>query len=148
MNFIQTIKGIYAKLGSLATMPDITLLWLRFWVAGIFYKSGRTKAGEGYLELNSFTPDLFEYEHPVPGLEAETAAQLALYGETFLPLMLIFGIASRFAAAGLLVMTIVIQIVMPQLWADHIVWAAALAGVLMMGPGKISLDAVIAPRLK
>ncbi len=148
MNFVQTIRNIYEKLSGLVTMPDLTLLWLRFWVAGIFYKSGRTKAGEGYLELNSFTPDLFEYEHPVPGLEAETAAQLALYGETFLPLMLIFGLASRFAAVGLLVMTAVIQLVMPQLWADHIVWVAALAAITLMGPGKISLDSVIGPRLK
>lgn len=140
MNFIQAIRTFYGKLGAMVTVQDITLLWLRLWIAGIFYKSGRTKAGEGYLELNSFTPDLFEYEHPVPGLEAETAAQLALYGETFLPLMLVFGVASRFAAAGLLVMTIVIQLVMPQLWADHIVWAAALAGILMVGPGKVSLD--------
>lgn len=147
MNFVQAIKNLYERMSGLVTVPDITLLWLRFWIAGIFYKSGRTKAGEGYLELNSFAPDLFEYEHPVPGLEAETAAQLALYGETFLPLLLIFGLASRFAAAGLLVMTAVIQLVMPQLWPDHIVWVAALMGILLMGPGKISLDTIVGKKL-
>lgn len=145
---IQAIKNIYEKMGSMITVQDLVLLWLRLWIAGIFYKSGRTKAGEGYLELNSFTPDLFAYEHPVPGLEPQTAAQLALYGETFLPLLLVFGLASRFAAAGLLVMTAVIQLVMPQLWPDHIVWAVALAGVLMLGPGKVSLDTIVGKNLK
>ncbi len=144
---IQAIKNIYAKMSVMLNIEDLMLLWLRLWIAGIFYKSGRTKAGEGYLELNSFAPDLFEYEHPVPGLEAETAAQLALYGETLLPLLLIFGLASRFAAAGLLVMALVIQMVMPQLWPDHIVWAAALVGLLMIGPGKVSLDRIIGTKL-
>lgn len=143
MSIIQKINSFYQKMGSMVSVQDIMMLWLRLWIAGIFYKSGRTKAGEGFLELNSFTPDLFEYEHPVPGLDAETAAQLALYGETILPLMLVVGLASRFAAAGLLVMTIVIQMVMPQLWPDHIVWAAALLGIIMVGPGKVALDSVV-----
>ncbi len=148
MNIIQKINGFYQKMSGMVSVQDIMVLWLRLWIAGIFYKSGRTKAGEGFLELNSFTPDLFEYEHPVPGLEAETAAQLALYGETILPLMLVFGFASRFAAAGLLVMTGVIQMVMPQLWPDHILWAAALIGIIMVGPGKVALDSAVSKSLQ
>lgn len=148
MSLVQTIRNLYEKMGSMISVQDIILLWLRAWVAGIFYKSGRTKAGDGFLELNSFTPDLFEYEHPVPGIPAETAAQLALYGETFLPLLLIFGLGSRFAAAGLLVMTAVIQLVMPQLWPDHLVWAITLIGIVMVGPGKVSLDTIASKHLK
>lgn len=147
MNVIQAIRNLYARLSTMVDVSDIVMLWLRLWIATIFYKSGRTKAGDGYLELNDTAIFLFEEEYQVPLLSPEFAAQLALIGETLLPLMLIFGIASRFAAAGLIVMTAVIQIVYPNLWADHIVWLAALVGILMVGPGKIALDPIIGKRL-
>lgn len=145
---IQTIRGFFDKMSNLVDAQDIVMLWLRLWVATIFYKSGRTKVDEGYLELSETTVFLFEEEYQVPFLSPETAGQLAIYGETFLPLLLIFGLASRFAAAGLLVMTAVIQYVYPNLWADHIVWAAALVGILMVGPGKIALDHIAAKNIR
>lgn len=222
MNFVQTIRNIYEKLGSMVSLQDIVLLWMRLWVAKIFYTSGRTKVGPpsddplisldesisvmrdltgsdaafapfanaltddaGYYvsELtefaDQFAPDsgltekieqtfaptsfdhlmatispnenavlLFEDEYQVPLLDPAFAAKMAVLGETFLPILLIFGLGARFGALGLLVMTGVIQMVYPNLFYDHMVWAAALLGVLTLGPGKISLDAVIGPKLK
>lgn len=146
MNTSQNIKDLFAKLSGIITLTDATMLFFRMWIAKIFYLSGRTKAGDGYLELNDFAPTLFEEEYQVPFLSPEFAAQLALYGETFLPIMLIVGLGARFGAFGLLVMTAVIQYVYPNLFAEHIVWAAALIGIILIGPGKLSLDHLIAKR--
>ena len=142
MNPLSLYQGFVARTQSLLTAEDAVLLFLRVWVSKIFYLSGRTKAGDGYLELNAFTPTLFEEEYSVPLLDPELAAQLALYGETFLPLMLIFGLLSRVGAAGLIVMTAVIQMSYAgHSWVESVTWLGALIPVLLMGPGRISVDA-------
>jgi putative oxidoreductase len=61
---------------------------------------------------------------------------------------------TRLGAAGLLVMTAVIQFyVFPDEllkpngnWAMHLQWAAPLMVVLQRGPGALSIDAVIGRR--
>lgn len=137
------------KCRSMMTAEDALLLFLRFWIAKIFFLSGRTKAGDGFLELNGFTPTLFEEEYEVPFLDPELAAQLALYGETFLPLMLMFGVLTRFGAAGLIVMTLVIQIsYSAHSFAESLTWLGALLPILLMGPGRWSVDHNIGQRLR
>ena len=221
MNIVQTVKSVFEKMSGLITPPDATMLFLRLWVAKIFYTSGRTKAAapdtdplidlevaretlreitgneetyaafekvltdeQGYYvsELTEFSnnlfpdsgiaekieqafapwisPDitafftasedtalLFEDEYQVPLLSPEFAAQASILGETILPFMLIFGVGTRFGALGLLGMTLVIQTVYPNLFYDHMVWAAALIGILLIGPGKVSLDRLISRKL-
>jgi putative oxidoreductase len=143
MNLGQTVRNIFHKLDTLSQPKDILMMFLRVWIAQVFYVSGRTKAGDGYLELNDTAIFLFEEEYAVPFLSPEFAAQMALYGETIFPIMLIVGLGSRFAALGLLVMTAVIQFVYPNLFADHLIWFVVLMGILLAGPGKFSLDSWI-----
>ena len=46
--------------------------------------------------------------------------------------------------AAELVMTAVIQLTIPDGWANfHLPWAAMAAAIMVMGPGKISLDSVL-----
>jgi putative oxidoreductase len=67
------------------------------------------------------------------------------YAEFILPIMLVIGFGTRFAALGLLVITAMIQIfVMPQaLWSTHIYWASMLLVLISLGAGKISIDHII-----
>jgi putative oxidoreductase len=45
-------------------------------------------------------------------------------------------------------MTLVIEIfVYPDYWSEHLLWASALLLVLTRGPGVVSLDHLIWPRL-
>lgn len=148
MNLVQTIKNTFAKLDGMLQPQDILMMFLRVWIAKIFYVSGRTKAGDGFFELNDTAIFLFEDEYAVPFLSPEFAAQLALYGETILPIMLVIGLGTRFAAVGLLIMTAVIQFVYPNLFAEHLVWVAALLGILLSGAGKLSIDSVIKKSVK
>lgn len=72
-------------------------------------------------------------------------AYLLSYAEFFLPICLLLGFGTRFAALGMLIITTLIHIyVMPDaLWSAHVYWAAILLVLLSRGPGQISIDAII-----
>jgi len=143
------IDSQFERIQQVFTFRDFFLLWIRIWVAKIFYDSGRTKAGEGYLEINNFQGTLFEEEYGITFIDPEFMAQMALYAETFLPLMLFFGLASRVGALGLLSMALFIQLlVYPTHFFEHASWAAALLIVFVFGAGKVSLDHLIKNRFK
>ena len=60
--------------------------------------------------------------------------------EILLPVLLVLGLATRLAALGLLVMTLVVQLTVPDGWPLHVTWAAMALGIMAWGPGRISLD--------
>lgn len=76
---------------------------------------------------------------PVPPM---LAAYIVSYAEFVLPILLLIGFGTRFAALGLLVMIGIIDFyVMPQaLWSEHIYWGAILLVLLSRGPGALSID--------
>ncbi|WP_262691479.1 DoxX family protein [Kordiimonas aestuarii] len=138
---IRQAGALYARSAHVVEMQDYMLLWLRSWVAHIFYASSRTKVAGGFLEPSDSAHTLFEYEYALPLLPADVALTLAIYAETFLPILLILGLASRLGALGLFGMTLVIQLfVYPGHFSEHATWLAALLPIVMMGGGKISLD--------
>ncbi|WP_425301961.1 DoxX family protein [Rhizobium favelukesii] len=120
---------------------------LRIALALPFLRSGLTR-WDGFLSLSPGTLFLFEeqfrlhifggeYVLPAP----DQLALLTATAEIVLPILLIFGLATRFAALSLLVMTGVIQLVFPDGWANfHLYWAALALGVIAIGPGAISGD--------
>ena len=137
----ERLAALFARAETLFAMRDYMLLWLRFWVAHIFYASGRTKVADGFLTPSDSAFTLFEYEYDLPLLPPELAATLSVYAETFLPLLLMLGLLSRLSGLGLIGMTLVIQIfVYPSHFTEHATWLAALLPVVMLGGGKISLD--------
>lgn len=120
---------------------------LRIALALPFLRSGLTR-WDGFLSLSPGTLFLFEeqfrlhifggeYVLPAP----DQLALLTAIAEIGLPILLIVGLATRFAALGLLVMTGVIQLVFPDGWTNfHLYWAALALGVIAIGPGAISID--------
>jgi len=61
-----------------------------------------------------------------------------------LPVLLIVGLATRFSAFGLLVMTGVIQLTVPDGWATfHLPWAALAVAIIALGAGPLSVDSFI-----
>ncbi len=120
---------------------------LRIALALPFFKSGLTK-WDGFLSLSPAAAYLFEdefklhifgqaYDFPLPTVFAYFDG----LAEIVLPLLLIVGLATRFSALLLLVMTGVIQLVVPEGWANfHLPWAALAVAIVALGPGKLSLD--------
>lgn len=128
-----------------AIPQDAIALAARVFAAAIFWQSGQTKL-DGW-RISDSAIALFREEYRLPLLDPVWAAHLATLGEHLFPLLLVFGLASRFAALALLGMTLVIQIfVYPDAWPTHGVWAVALLVVAARGPGRLSLDHILSRR--
>jgi putative oxidoreductase len=119
----------------------------RVFPAALFWQSGQTKVAEWHLKLSTIA--LFQNEYQLPLIDPSVAAYLSAFGELFFPVLLVIGLATRFAALGLLFMTAVIEIfVYPGAWPTHGVWAACFLIVIARGPGALSLDHLIARKTK
>ena len=137
------IKKLIAMISG--SVPEgIALLFTRVALAGIFWRSARTKVEDGsWLQMSDTTVFLFREEYGMP--YPEITGLLATYAEHFLPILIVLGLFTRIGAAGLLGMTLVIQFfVYPEAWwQTHIIWVA-LAGILIVrGGGMFSLDRLI-----
>lgn len=114
-------------------------LWARIFIALVFFQSARTKVDGFTIKDSTFT--LFEYEYALPVIDPVIAAYLATIAEHVFPVLLIIGLASRFSAVALLIMTLVIEIfVYPEAYVLHGLWATALLIIIARGPGVLSVD--------
>jgi len=141
-------------------IPDSLIAALgRFSIAAVFWKSGQTKVqgfaidivgGEftlGVPQLSDSVVDLFRDEYKLPLIAPEIAAPMAAFAEHLFPLLILIGLATRFSALALLVMTLTIQLlVYPDAWPTHGLWAAVLLFLIARGPGILSLDHLISRR--
>ncbi len=141
----DVVRGTTERLARLAGVVAPPLL--RVALALPFLKSGLTK-WDGFLSLSPAASYLFEdefklhilghaYDFPFPAVFAYFDG----IAEIVLPGLLILGFATRFSALALLVMTGVIQLVVPEGWANfHLPWAALAVALVALGPGKLSFD--------
>ncbi len=120
---------------------------LRIALALPFLRSGMTR-WDGFLNLAPTTAFLFEEQFKLHILGGEYAipfpdqvAFLTGCAEIALPVLLLVGFATRLSALGLLAMTGVIQLVMPDGWQNfHLYWAAMALAIIAVGPGPLALD--------
>jgi putative oxidoreductase len=133
----------------------ILTLVARLAIFMVFWKSVQTKISGltifdqhfAFWNLNDSTLLLFRFEYNLPLLSPQVAAYMATFGEFFLGLMILFGLSTRFAALGLLLMTLVIQLfVYPSAWPTHLLWATGLLMLIRNGAGKPSLDSFLKAR--
>ena len=148
---IRLIKRMNSIVRSIA-QPSLTQLVLRLGLAVPFWRSGVLK-WDGFLQLNDTAILLFSsefqlhlpggpYPFPAPAVTAFAAGS----AEILLPILLVLGLATRAAALGLLMMTLIVQLTVPDGWPIHITWAAMAFGVMAWGPGRMSLDHLIKVR--
>lgn len=141
------LDGLVGRLiGALEAIPYVFVaLITRVSIAGVFWQSGQTKV-DGF-HITDTAIELFRSEYRLPLIDPVIGAHLAAFAEHFFPILLVLGLATRFAALALLVMTLVIEIfVYPDAWPTHGTWAACLLILMTRGPGLISLDRLIARR--
>jgi putative oxidoreductase len=119
----------------------------RFFPAAIFWQSGATKVAGWRLKPSVVM--LFQDEYQLPLIDPTIAAYAAAVAEHVFPILLVLGLATRFAAVALLFMTAVIEIfVYPDAWPTHGVWATCFLVTIARGPGAVSLDRLIARHCK
>ena len=138
----------------------VVALALRLIMARVFFFDGQTRVDGMKFPLNwqgfdfsvilpmqvkaeTFGAFLTQYAAlPVPPV---LGAYLLSGAEFILPICLVLGFATRFAAIGLLVITALIQVyVLPgALWSTHVYWGALLTVLVAGGAGQISIDHLI-----
>ena len=141
--------------GLAAIPPSLPLLLLRCALAVPFWRSGLTK-WDGFLRLSDNAVLLFTeefrlhlfgaaYAYPLPHL----MAYLSATGEIVLPVLLVLGLCTRLSALGILAMTAIIQLTIPDGWANfHLPWAAMALAIVTFGPGHLALDPLLAAALR
>ena len=151
---------IICAIGLMEKIPQSLIAFIaRFSIAAVFWKSGQTKVEGlaidlidgtvqlGWPRLADSTIPLFQSEYHVPLLSPEIAAHMAAFAEHFFPVLILIGFATRFSALALLGMTLVIEVfVYPDAYPTHGTWAAVLLYLMATGPGRLSIDHLIARR--
>lgn len=145
----------------------LAMLGLRWQIFSVFFYSGLAK-WNGFLKPDPGVYDLFLYEFFCPEEVRPGALQLcdpktldyvegssivayikffavtAGVLEIVLPVLLMIGLFTRFSALGILVMTLFIQLAVFPTWSHWVNpaawWAAVAAALIVIGPGKLSLD--------
>ena len=149
MSHEVTWRAPFAAFADLAArcLPEwLLLLVARLGIASVFFLSGRTKV-DGILHITDSAYSLFETEYKLPLLSPYVAAHAATYAEHFFPILLVLGLLTRYAALGLLGMTLVIEVfVYPDAWPTHLSWAAILLPLVARGGGAVSLDRLLGIR--
>jgi len=135
-----------SRLVQAVAVPSLVQLVMRVALAVPFWRSGILK-WNGFLKLSDTAVTLFTdefmlhlpggpYHYPAPAV----MAFLSGCGEIMFPVLLVLGLATRFAALGLLLMTFIVELTVPDGWPVHITWAAMALGIMAWGPGRFSID--------
>lgn len=142
---VQLIESMLhaMKVVAVAAAPPV----LRVALALPFLRSGLTR-WDGFLSLSPSAAYLFSELFRLHIFGAEIAfpfpivvAHLVGTAEIVLPILLLLGLATRFTAFGLLLMTGVIQLVVPDGWMNfHLYWASIALAIIALGGGPLSLD--------
>lgn len=146
MNAITAPYNRFVATLSASWIDAVMLLFVRISLAGIFWRSGRTKVDEGsWLSVSDTAIFLFEEEYKGVPLPPEFAAYMATYAEHLFPVFLVVGLFTRLSALALLGMTMVIQIfVYPEAWwSVHMIWVALALVLILRGGGSLSLDQLL-----
>lgn len=141
-----SVRLVAGAIAAMERIPYAVLgLAARVFPAAVFWRSGQTKVSGFHVTDGAIA--LFREEYQLPLIDPVIAAHLAAFAEHFFPILLVVGLASRFAALALLGMTAVIEIfVFPDAWPIHGVWATCFLLVIVRGPGPLSLDHLIKRR--
>jgi putative oxidoreductase len=158
------IASTIAKLVALCAIIPYALvaLGLRFVIARVFFLFGQPMIDGPTIpfswldrgltftvilpaEIKEATFRMFQTQYAALPMPPTVAAYVFAYALFVLPICVLFGFATRIAALGLLVLTVLLSVyVTPEaLWGTHVYWGAILLVLMTVGPGAISIDSVI-----
>ncbi len=148
---MQSITSTYDRITGILSgrlFEGIALFLTRLALAGVFWRSYLTKVDEGtWFQINDVQYFLFENEFSGVPLPVDLAVPLATYSEFLFPILLVLGLATRFSAAALMVMALVIQLFVFPTSEHFFGWAIAIIAMatilISRGGGIFSVDALV-----
>src|SRR5260221_14733668 len=125
-----------SRLVQAIAQPSFVQVVMRVALAVPFWRSGILK-WSGFLQLSDTAVTLFTDEfmlhlprgphhYPAPTVMAFLSGS----GENLFPVLLVFGFGTRFAALGLLFITAIVELTVPDGWPVHITWSAMAVGIM------------------
>ncbi|MGB8516600.1 MAG: DoxX family protein [Gallionella sp.] len=148
MNFLSRgIKHYYTASHWPEHVAPLLDIFLRVYLANVFFKSGLTK-----IKTWDSTLYLFSDVYSVPLIPSDVAAYLATAGELALPVLLVLGLFGRFAAAGLFILNAVALYSYYDGLSEagrnqHLYWGMLIAVLLIISRGLWSLDTWLEKRV-
>jgi len=145
-NPVVRANDVAAQVASWLESP--LLLAMRCFVAWQFLKSGWLKISNWETTLY-----LFQDEYHVPLLSPALAAVAGTAGELVFPTLLVAGLLGRYAAVGLSAVNVLAVISYAHVLlgegfeaalGQHYLWGSLLLVVAVFGPGRWSVDALLA----
>ena len=145
MSIIKKYNSMVGKLRLplfLSFFSVIYVLGLRVYVAKFFFVSGKLKWSQGY---ESTLDQFFDiYMFPVPDALMPIPVVVAMVSEILFPILLVFGLFTRFSAFSLLIMVLVIEFVLPASAGlshhTHYTYMVACLTLVFLGGRAVSLD--------
>lgn len=134
--FVRVTMRIWVKSyrSILALISPFFDLLVRLLVAQAILRSGLVKLGDWDTAIN-----LARFEYPVSWMAPETAALIGVLIEIVAPILLLFGLFTRFAAFSILTLLAVSQI--EYVAVDLNLWLIAILGwYVLRGAGAFSFD--------
>jgi putative oxidoreductase len=144
----KTIAPLEAANHLVSKLQSPFLLFVRLYVAWVFFRSGMHKIGDWETTLV-----LFEYEYQVPLLNFELAAYLATFGELVFPIFLIAGLGTRLSAIAISFINIIAVVSYYATLAKgaglvwHYLYGTMLLTSILYGGGFFSVDHWLRSRL-
>jgi putative oxidoreductase len=133
-------------------LAPIVLLAIRLYVGRFYWQSGMTKFTTPDSALNLFETeyipnwqqnhikDIFGVHIPFPVPSAIFGMNASMTGELLFSALLIIGLAGRFAALGIFMMALAIEMFVYPGTDEHYYWLLTMGVIIAHGPGKISID--------
>lgn len=144
MRILDPVIRLFERIpyDAIALLARVSVAW-QFWMAG----RDRMDGGWDVWEPRSATMTMYLGGWNIHWITYQQAAIVTQAAELVLPVLLAVGLASRFAAFGLLVLVMVFELfVHPGPYALHGMWAALLLLIVKAGPGSFSLDSALGRR--
>jgi putative oxidoreductase len=131
-------------------------LVLRLVMARTFFVSGQEMVDGARFSLGGYDFSLpfplrdealrvYETVFAASNIPSKLIAYAASFAEFLLPALLVIGLATRFSALALILLTVMLgQYITPgQFWPLHVYWYAILLVLLSCGAGTVSADYLI-----
>lgn len=140
----KIVAPIVRSLDILAPLVDFII---RLWIARYFFFAGIDK-----IQNWSDTVQLFHCGYAVPFLSPTLAAGIGSGADILLSVLLFLGLGGRVSILIFFLYNAIVASSIPHLWtpegagglALHVGWGMLLAMLMVHGPGKLSIDHLIA----